>query len=102
MPRVARRDLLGKRIAHQLVSHQCRTESIAFADQFAQHSSVNREAGTGSLNDSLIDTHPAIESGPGTHNTVLSNHPRFDHEAIGKPNNKRYEPNGGKIDAVDL
>src|SRR3954471_22495148 len=101
MPRVAGGDLLRQRIAHQLVSHQCRAESIAFAHEFAQHSSVNREAGARSLNDSLIDAHPAVERGTGTHNAVLSNHARFDHKAISKPNDERYEPASGKIDTLD-
>src|SRR4051794_1917575 len=60
-----------------------------------------REAGTGSLNDSLIDADPAVEGGASAHNTVLSNHARFDHKAISKPNDERYEPAGGKIDALD-
>src|SRR3954465_8711490 len=98
MPRVARGDLLRQRIAHQFVSHQCLAESIALAYEFAQHLSINRETPAGSLNHSLIDTDPAVESGPGSHNTVFSNHARFDHKAVGEPNNKRYEPGSGKID----
>src|SRR4051812_43224785 len=101
MPRITRRNLLRQRIAHQFVPHQCRTESIAFAHEFAQHSRVNREAGAGSLNDRLIDADPAVEGGPGPHNTVLSHHASFDHKAVAKPNDERYEPASGKIDALD-
>jgi hypothetical protein len=54
------------------------------------------------LNDGLIYGEAAIESGPASHNTVSAKHPGFDHEAVGKRDNKRDNSISGKVDSVDL
>ena len=75
MPRVAGGDLLRKRIAHQLVSHQCGPQCVAFPHQIAKHFGIYCKPGSRGLNDGLNEAQPAVECAACTDQAVLPNMP---------------------------
>src|SRR6185312_14423719 len=89
---VARRRLLGLYEQELLMSNECQAKCVAVINGFAEWSYRHHRGSAWKLNYSLVQRNSTIERGGRAHDTVASDHGRFDHPPPLEGHNERDDP----------